>query len=411
MLKIKMEVNAMDNAGDRRYLLTGVAGFMAVCFVIGLFAITAPTVYSAEKSIERTKPIFAYVGSRTTKERNARGEGINVYRVDPMTGAWTHVQLLKTPQENASFLTFDRSGNYLYSVHGDFSEVSSYKIDKQTGKLTLLNMESTKGKNPGSLVVDPSNKVLAVANYAAGSLVLLPIRADGSLGPIMDMAQLPGKPGPHKTQQGSSHPHQTLYDPAEKFVLVPDKGLDKIFTFSIDVDKGKLIPGNPPAVTAREGAGTRHITFQTKKPFAYVANELDSSITTYSYSSQNGELKPLQIIPSIPETFTGDNTASEIMIAPSGNFVYVSNRGHDSIGIFSIDRLKGTLTPLGWVSSQGKGPRFFTFDPTGKYLHVANENSDTIVTFKINSKTGKLMATGQVIKTGSPVCIVFTAGE
>lgn len=380
---------------------------MAFAF-LPLSAVAAKTVEPAMGAkIQKTGELYAYVGSRTTKERKARGEGINVYRVDPITGNWTHVELVKTTQENPSFLVLDRGQNYLYAVHGDFSEVSAYEIDKQTGKLSFLNQQSTNGKNPVSLVTDPSNKFLMVANYATGSLVSLPINSNGSLAPIVDQVQLSGKPGPHKTQQGSSHPHQTMFDPGEKFILVPDKGLDKVFTFKIDGENGKLIPGDFPVVTAREGAGTRHITFQSNKPFAYVANELDSTITTYLYNGKNGELKPLQIIPSIPATFTGDNTASEIMLAPSGKFVYVSNRGHDSIGIFSIDQTTGALSPVGWVSSQGRGPRFFTFDPSGKFLYVANENSDSIVTFQVNPKTGKLMPTGQIIKTGSPVCIVF----
>ena len=355
-----------------------------------------------------SETIYAYVGCRTTKERNARGEGINVYRVDPGTGNWTHVQLLKVPQENPSFLAFDRQQHYLYSVHGDFSEVSSYKIDKETGMLTFLNMESTNGKNPVHLVVDPSNKVLTVANYATGSLVLLPVNPDGSLSPVVDMVSLSGKAGPHRTQQTSSHPHQTMLDPAENFLLVPDKGLDKVFTFKIDAENQKILPGNPPAVMAREGSGTRHITFLPNKPYAYVANELDSTVTTYHYNAENGELKPLQIIPSIPSNFTGNNTAAEIMIDSLGKFVYVSNRGHDSIGTFAVDQSNGKLVPVGWESSQGIGPRFFTIDPSGNFLYAANENSDTIVTFRINHKTGKLNPTGQVIKTGSPVCIIFS---
>jgi 6-phosphogluconolactonase (cycloisomerase 2 family) len=353
------------------------------------------------------KNIYAYIGCRTTKERNARGLGINVYRVDPVTGNWEHVETVKTAQENPSFLVLDRGKNYLYAVHGDFGEVSAYKIDKHSGKLSFINQQSTNGKNPVHLVVDPANKFLVVANYATGSLVSLPINADGSLGAISNQAELSGKPGPHRTQQGSSHPHYTLYDPEEKYIFIPDKGLDKIFAFKLDTENGKLLPAEAAVTTAREGAGPRHITFHPAKPVAYVANELDSSITTYNYNAQNGELKALQIIPCIPESFTDNNTAAEIMIAPSGNFVYVSNRGHDSIGIFEVNQITRTLSPVTWESSQGKGPRFFNFDPAGKFLYAANENSDSIVTFRVNAKTGKLTPTGQIIQTGSPVCIEF----
>ncbi|MBU2703987.1 6-phosphogluconolactonase (cycloisomerase 2 family) [Sporomusaceae bacterium BoRhaA] len=351
--------------------------------------------------------VYAYVGCRTTKERNARGLGINVYLVDTVTGNWEHVETVKTMQENPSFLALDCEQNHLYTVHGDFGEVSAYKIDRQNGKLSFINQQSTNGKNPVHLVVDPTNKFLVVANYATSSLVTLPIQADGSLGAIIDLTELSGKPGPHRTQQGSSHPHHTMYDPEARHIFIPDKGVDKIFAFRLDAGDGKLIPAEVSETIAREGAAPRHIIFHPAKPFAYVANELDSTVTTYSYNKKNAELKPLQIIPCIPQFFTGNNTAAEIMIAPSGNFVYVSNRGHDSIGIFAVNQTTGTLSPIDWESSQGKGPRFFNFDPTGKFLYVANENSDRIVTFQVDAENGKLTATGQIIQTGSPVCIEF----
>lgn len=200
-------------------------------FAFALLPLTAAAEKSVEPStgvkVEKSSMLYAYVGSRITKERNSRGEGINVYRVDSVTGNWTHVELVKTSQENPSFLALDRGQKYLYAVHGDFSEVSAFEIDKQTGKLTFLNQQSTNGKNPVYLVTDPSNKFMVVANYATGSLVSLPINPDGSLAPIVDQAQLPGKTGPHRAQQGSSHPHQVMFDPAQKFLLVPDKGLDK----------------------------------------------------------------------------------------------------------------------------------------------------------------------------------------
>jgi len=387
--------------------------FIAVAMVgaVGLLSGAlgeAASVTSADKvGLEKEQTTYAYVGSRTTKARNARGEGINVYKVDPVSGKWTHVQLLKGPQENPSYLAFDRQQKYLYSVHGDFGEVSSYSIDQATGQLTFLNMETTGGKNPVHLVADPSNKVLVVANYATGSLVTLPIKSDGTLGLRGELTLLEGKAGAHKTQQGSSHPHQVLLDPAERFLLVPDKGLDKVFSFKIDAENNLLMPAYEPEVKAREGAGTRHGAFHPTLGFVYVANELDSTVTAYGYNAKTGGLKPLQIVPTVPESYTGDNTSSGIVIAPSGKFLYVSNRGHDSVVVYTIDQEKGILAPVQWVASQGKQPRFLTLDPAGKYLYVANENSDAIVPFKVNPTTGKLKPTGQVIKTGSPVCIIF----
>ena len=361
-------------------------------------------------ALAKPGPMWVYVGSRTTKERNSRGEGINVYRMDPESGNWTHVQLVKD-LVNPSFLAFDRQQRFLYSVHGDSSEVNAFRIDKQTGQLTRLNEQSTQGKNPVHLVVDPTNRFLIVGNYATGTLATLPINTDGSLGPVADLAKMSGEPGPHKTQQMSSHPHHVPLDRSGRFIVVPDKGLDKVFVYRLDAASGKLLANDPPSVKARSGVAPRHIDFHPGMPYAYVINELESTITTYRFDGERGELKPLQVVSTLPSTFTGDNTGAEIFVAPSGKFVFGSNRGHDSIVTLAIDQANGMLTPVAWESSQGAGPRFFALDPAGTFLYAANENSHTIVTFRVDQTTGKLTPTGHVVKTGSPVCIVFTAAH
>ncbi len=349
--------------------------------------------------------MYAYVGCRTTKERNARGKGIGVYRVDRGTRQWEPVQLVEG-QDNPSFLAFDRSRKFLYSVHGDLGDVTSYAINPQDGKLTLLGRQSTGGKNPVHLVPDPTNRFMIIANYATGSVVTLPIQSDGSLGPVVNLVQLPGNPGPHKTQQGSSHPHDVPYDRAQRFIVVPDKGLDKVFVFRVDETSGKLTAAAPPVAT-REGSGPRHVDFHPTLPFAYVMNELDSTVTTYKYDAAAGTLKPLQIVSTIPTSYTGDNTGAEIMVDKSGRYVFGSNRGHDTLVTLVVDQETGLLTPISWVTSQGKGPRFFAVDPTGDWVYAANENSDTIVGFTIDHNTGRLAQSGSIISTGSPVCIVF----
>jgi 6-phosphogluconolactonase (cycloisomerase 2 family) len=320
---------------------------------------------------------------------------------------WTHVQPLKE-LVNPSFLAFDRDRRFLYVVHGDQTQISSFAIDQKSGTLSFLNRRSTGGSNPVHLVIDPTNRFVIVANYETGSLAVLPRSKDGTLGDVVQVVQLPGQPGPHKTQQKGSHPHDVPFDNEARFILVPDKGLDGIFTFRLDTDAGKLIPGTTPFTKAREGSGTRHIAFHPNGRFGYVVNELDSSVTTYRYDSETGKLAPLQILPITPSTFTGDNTGAEIAVDESGKFVYVSNRGHDSIAGFRIDSDSGTLTAIGWTASEGKGPRFFAIAPGNKYLYAANENSDTIVAFAIDPSSGRLAPTGEVIPTGSPVCIVFT---
>jgi 6-phosphogluconolactonase len=244
---------------------------------------------------------------------------------------------------------------------------------------------------------------------------VVPIEKDGNLGPRSDLVNLPGEPGPDRKQQASSHPHDAVFDPGGRFITVPDKGLDRVFVFRLDAANGKLKPNDPPFVATRAGAGPRHIAFHSQMPLAYVINELDSSVTTYRFDAQQGSLLPIQILPSIPASYTGNNTGAEIAVALSSRVVYASNRGHDSIALFAVDRRDGTLTSVGWAPTQAKSPRFFCLDPSAKILYAANadegfsgqQNTDTIVPFRINQANGMLTPTGQVIKTNSPCTIVF----
>jgi len=258
-----------------------------------------------------------------------------------------------------------------------------------------------------SLAVDPTNRFLVLANYSSGTVAVLPINADGSLAKLSDLVTLTGKPGPHRTQQESSHPHDVIFDPRGRFIVVPDKGLDTVFVFKLDTATGKLVAADPPSVASRPGAGPRHADFHPSKPFAYVLNELDCTLTTLAFDPERGGLRPLQVITTLPPDFTGNSTTSEIEVAPSGRFVYASNRGQDSLAIFAIDEATGMLGPVGWESTQGKTPRFFGLYPSGTFLYAANQGSDTIVTFRVDQGSGRLTPTGQIVKTGSPSCIVF----
>jgi len=379
----------------RREFLAG-AGAMATIIAGGC----------ASMSSARPLPKFAYVGCYSTKRRNGRGEGVTVHRIDAATGAWTQLQLVKTA-DNPSWLTFDRNQRFLYSAHGDGDVVTAFRVDDATGQLSLLGTQDAKGKNGVRLGVDASNRFVICANYASGTVAVLPIQADGSLGPVTDLAALPGKPGPHRTQQPSSQPHDIVFDPRGRFIVVPDKGLDATFVFSLDTASGKLVPAAVPSVASRSGAGPRHAGFHPAKPYAYVLNELDSTLTTYRFDGERGALAPLQVITTLPPTFTGDSTTSEIVVAASGRFVYASNRGHDSLAIFAVNEADGTLSPVGWEPTRGKTPRFVAIEPSGAVLYAANMDSDTIVAFRVDASSGKLAATGQVIKTGSPSSIVF----
>ncbi|MGH8129071.1 MAG: lactonase family protein, partial [Gammaproteobacteria bacterium] len=214
-------------------------------------------------------------------------------------------------------------------------------------------------------------------------------------------------PGPHATEQGFARPHQIRFDPSGRFATVPDKGLDRVFVFRLDAEKGKLVPSESPSVAAREASGPRHIDFHPTLPFAYVVNELDSTVTACRFEAQRGALVPTQILSSLPPTHTGNSRAAEIEVSRCGRFVYASNRGHDSIAAYAVDMATGQLTHAGWFATRGRTPRFFAIDPTGALLYAANEDSDTIIEFAVNESNGSLIPTGRVINTGSPVCIAF----
>ncbi len=361
---------------------------------------------SAQQSASDARSTFAYVGCFTSEDRGGSGEGINVYRVDPVSKDWAHVQLVPD-LVNPSFLALDRERRFLYSAHGDMDYATAFAIDATSGRLTLLNRENTGGTNGVHLAVDPSNRFLVVSNYSSGSMAVLPINADGSLAPRSDLVELPGSPGPHPTQQTSSHPHHNPFDPEGRYMLVPDKGLDEVFVFRLDSESGSLVWADTPSVSTEPGAGPRHAEFHPTMPYAYVLNELDSTVAVYEYDSLNGALRRIQLLTTLPDDFTGTNTTAEIFVHPSGRFLYCSNRGHDSIVAYEIDPSSGLLTVVDWAPSGGERPRYFGLDPAATHLYACNEVGHNIVTFAIDSVTGALAPTGQVVETESPVTIVF----
>lgn len=349
--------------------------------------------------------MFTYVGCFTTAHRKARGKGISVYDVDVATGAWTLIEVFETIA-NPGYVALDSKQRYLYASHGDGDTVSAYAINSKTGKLKFLNQQPSHGDNGPYLIVDPSDRYVVVAN--GPGIGVLPINDDGSLAPSTDAVVPPGKEGPYKREQGlGAHPHQVLFDASGRFLLSPDKGVDATHIYRLDPASGKLAPNDPSFVKSRYGAGPRHLSFHPARPIAYLINELDSTVTTYQWDASRGTLTPVHIISTTPATFVGDNTGAEIAVAPSGHFVYVSNRGHNSIATFTVNANDATLAPIGWESTQGKKPRFFTLDPAGTMLYVANEDSDTIVAFKLDAKSGLPLPTGLIIHTGSPSCIAF----
>ena len=351
------------------------------------------------------EPLFAYVGCYTTPERKGRGNGINVYKVDRRTGAFTHVQRVNR-LENPSFLAIDRNGRHLYSVHGDRSEATSFAIAPGTGHLRLLNRQSTGGYNPIHLSFDKAGRFLVIANYGTDSTAVLPIARDGTLHPYSTLTTVTGTIGPHRVEQKNIRPHHNPLDRSGRYFFLPCKGGDAVISYRLDARRGVLVEAG--RVAARPGAGPRHIDFHPRRPFAYVINELDSTITTYRQAG--ARLRPLQVVRSTPPDFTGYSTGAEIAVDREGRTVYVSNRGHDSIGVFAIDRAAGTLMPRQWVPTKGRVPRFFALDPTERFLYVANQGSHAIFAYRVG-RDSKLSSTSIKVKVGSPACIVFSGGE
>ena len=393
------EVEGMNAAPSRRL----VVGAM-------LAGLSVPEVAAAAMRKGGTMTRFAYVGCRTSRERNAHGKGISVYAIDPASGAWTLVQLVGG-LFNPSYLAFDRTRRYLYTVHGDGSEASAFRIDPATGRLTFLDRVTTGGHNPVHLMPDPSNRFMVIANHIVADgvksgIASLPIAADGRLGVPVDVVPFDGKIGPHRIEQPFPKPHQVQFDPGGRFIIVPDKGCDRVVVYTLDA-QGKLHAVPADWAAARECSGPRHVAFHPGGRLAYVINELDSTVVAYHFDPATGALKPFQIVSALPDTFTGNSRGSEIAVSADGRFVYASNRGYDSVALFAIDPTSGRLTPRAWVTSGGKTPRFFALAEDGAHLFVANEESSNIVRLTIDAASGKLSDPVVVAETGSPTTIVF----
>lgn len=351
------------------------------------------------------KALFAYVGCRTTRERDARGEGIEVFRVDER-GDWVRVSRA-TGLVNPSFLAFDSRRRFLYAVHGDGSEISAFRVGADGG-LAALNRVGTGGRNPVHLALSADDRFVFVANHLTGTVAALGVDPErGELRPGPSLYPLEGEPGPHRVEQPFAKPHGTTFDPAGRVLLVPDKGLDRIFAFRLDAATGALAPTAQGSVRAREGAGPRHVAVHPSGRFAYSLNELDSTVTAYRLDGGSGALEPFQILPSLPDSFTGDSRAAEVAMTGDGRFLYASNRGHDSVAAFAVDGASGRLSPAGWTPSGGRTPRFIALDPDDRFLYAANEGSDTIVRHRVDRADGSLRDPALVARTGSPTCILF----
>ena len=347
-----------------------------------------------------------YVGSYT-----ARGAGIYRYSVNPATGALTLLNTVGGLQ-NPSFLAIDPQGRYLFAGNeiGNYEgrrsgSVSAFAIEPD-GNLRFLNRQPTEGQNPAHVSVDPTGRFVMAANYSGGSVTVLPLGVNGELAAPSDVVAHTGTLGPNTGRQEAPHAHMILPDPSGRFVLANDLGLDKTFIYRLESD-GKLPANDPGFITAPAGAGPRHLAFHPNGRFLFVLHELNSTLRSLSWNSNTGLAQEIQSISTLPEGYVGVNTTAHVVVAPSGRFVYASNRGHDSIAVFSVDPATGRLTAVERVWSQGETPRNFAIDPSGNFMYVAHQNTDNIVTFRVDQATGKLTPTGQFTAAGQPVSIVF----
>lgn len=350
--------------------------------------------------------MFAYVGGYTTPDRNGRGNGINVFQVNPLSGAWTHLQTVGG-LENPSLFTLTRDGTRLYSVHGGRNLVSAFSIDKQSGMLALLNQIDCQGDNPVDSALDPTERFLVVANYGTGAVAVIPLDPDGRLQPVTQLAPLRGTPGPDPKEQASSHPHAVIFDPSGQFVIVPDKGFDRTFLFRFE--NGSLTPTMQEYAEAASGAAPRHAAFHPFLPILYVNNELDSTVTVFDWTPGHAAMR--QVITTLVNKYAGPNTTAEIAVSPDGRHLYVSNRGQDNIVQFTVSPDSGLLAYAGHFPTGGTQPRFFTLGPDFRHLYVANQGSDSITVFHIDQSSGSLIRTGVTISVGSPSAISFSASS
>jgi 6-phosphogluconolactonase len=247
-----------------------------------------------------------------------------------------------------------------------------------------------------------------VANYGGGSVSVLPIQSDGRLGPATGFVQHEGS-SVNPRRQERPHAHSMNLDAANRFAFAADLGLDKVLVYRFDANRGTIVPNDPPAATVAPGSGPRHFAFHPRGRNAYVINEMTSTVTAFRYDAGRGRLTELHTISTLPQGFTGNNSTAEVQVHPSGRFLYGSNRGHDSIAIFSIDSDTGRLTQVGHQPTGGRTPRNFGIDPTGVYLLAANQESSTVTVFRIDPRTGRLTPTGQTVNVPVPVCVKMMA--
>jgi 6-phosphogluconolactonase len=350
------------------------------------------------------KAQFLYVGNYSN--------GIQAFRYDPQGLALQPLGMVGE-MERPSFLTLHPNGRFLYAVSelgnsgGSQGYVYAFSLDKSTGKLQFLNRQPSGGGGACHLVVNKTGRFLLVANYGSGSIADFPLKDDGSIGDLASKVQFEGS-GPDEKRQKGPHAHAVVLSSDDRFLFVPDLGTDQVKIFRFEPTTGALKPNTPAFASVKPGAGPRHFAVAPNGRFAYVLDEMGSSVTAFKLDGSSGALTQIEAVSTLPADNTKANNSAEIQIDPAGNFLYASNRGHDSIAVFAIDGKSGKLNRVQVVPSGGSTPRNFTIDPTGKHLLAANQDSNNIVLFDRDLKTGKLTPADKTVTTPSPVCLIFS---
>ncbi|MCI0637534.1 MAG: lactonase family protein [Gemmataceae bacterium] len=356
---------------------------------------------------DKGETLWVFFGTYTGKT----SKGIYRSEFDTKTGKLSKPELA-AETKSPSFLAVHPNRRFLYAVNeiGDYlgkksGSVTAFALDPTTGSLEKLNEQTSSGAAPCHLVVDREGKNVLVANYTGGSVSVLPIGADGKLGEPTSAIQHEGKSA---TKKQTPHAHAIHVDATNRFAFAADLGLDKVLLYRFDAAAGKLSANDPPAVDLDPGAGPRHFAFHPNAPFAFVINETLLTLTVLPYDASKGILTKGQTVSTLPADAKGKGfSTAEVQVHPSGKFVYGSNRGHNSIAIFSFDADKGTLRLVGHQSHLIKTPRNFGIDPTGQFLLAASQNADQVIVFRINQESGELTPTGGVVNVPTPVCVKF----
>jgi 6-phosphogluconolactonase len=383
---------------------------IAVVVVLSMFFAAASSVSSARGA--DGKELWAYFGTYTN---NGRSKGIYCYKLDLASGKLTSVGVTEGIK-NPSFLAIHPSGKFLYAV-SEVSDadgkpggaVSAFSLDPKTGELKKLNNQSSEGAGPCYVATDKTGAVALVANYGSGSIASLPIKSDGSLEKAATAIQHEGS-SVNKQRQEGPHAHSINVSPDNRFVVAADLGLDKLLVYKLDPAKGTLTANSPAFTATPAGGGPRHFAFHPSGRFAYNCNEILSSVTAHAYDASKGSLTEIQTISTLPEETKGNSTA-EIQCHPNGKFVYCSNRGHDSLAIFTVDEKTGKLTAAGHQKTLGSTPRNFCIDPTGAYIVACNQNTDNVAVFKVDQANGKLTQVGEMVSIPAAVCVKFLPVE